>query len=70
MSNNIYRQAAELLDKNHVYKLTEEERLLINMAIIPLIVMDGLFPEDITLREGLEELAKIVEETSGSGVAG
>ncbi len=63
MSNNIYRQAAELLDKKHDYKLTEEERQLINTAIIPLMITNVL-GKDITLREGLEELAKIVEKAT------
>ena len=63
MSNNIYRQAKELLDKNHDYKLSEKERQLINTAIIPLMITK-VFPKDITLREGLEELAKLVGEVA------
>ena len=68
MSNNIYRQAKELLDRKHDNKLTEEEYQLINTAIIPLMITNVL-GKDITLREGLEELAKIVEEAGGSGGA-
>ena len=56
MSKNIYWQAKELLDKNHDYKLSEKERQLINTALIPLMTAE-VFPKDITLREGLEELA-------------
>ncbi len=69
MSNNIYRQAAELLDKNHDYKLSEEERQLIDTALIQLMTTK-VSRKDITLREGLEELAKLVEKAGGSGVAG
>ncbi len=65
MSNNIYRQAAELLDKNHDYKLSEKERQLINTAIIPLMITNVL-GKDITLREGLEELAKLVDKVAVS----
>ncbi|GAJ17701.1 unnamed protein product, partial [marine sediment metagenome] len=38
---------------------------LVNTAIIPLMVRtDGIFPKDITIGEGLEELAKIIEEVT------
>jgi hypothetical protein len=61
---NLFRQAKDLLDKKDSgAQLTEEELRLLNTAIIPLMVKtDGVFPEDITLAEGLEELAKILEE--------
>lgn len=61
---NIFRQARQLLDKkDNGAELTEEELQLINAALIPLMgKADGLFPEDSTIGEGLEELAKIVEE--------
>ncbi|MBA7486493.1 hypothetical protein ES707_22053 [subsurface metagenome] len=63
---NIFREAKQLLDKKDAgSKLTKEELQLINTAIIPLIVKtDGVFPEDITIEEGLEELAKILEEVT------
>jgi len=36
---------------------------LINTAIIPLMVkINGLFPDDITIGEGLEELAKMTPD--------
>jgi len=57
MDNNIYRQAAELLDKNHDYKLSEEERQSIDTALIQLMTTK-VSRKDITLREGLEEMAK------------
>ena len=63
---NIFRQVKELLDKKDAGGgLTEEELQLINTAIIPLMVKtDGVFPEDITMAEGLDELAKIIEEVA------
>ena len=63
-NSNIYRQAAQLLEKkDRGAELTEEELALINTAIIPLMVnTDGIFPDDITIAEGLDELAKMIEE--------
>lgn len=61
---NIFRQARELLEKKDSgAQLTEEELQLLNTAIIPLMVTNGIFPKDITISEGLEELAKMVGET-------
>jgi len=58
---NIFREAKNLLDKRDAgSELSEEELRLINTAIIPLMEADGIFPNDITIAEGLEELAKIV----------
>ena len=61
---NLFRQAKELLSKKDAGgQLSWEELKLINTAIIPLMVKaDGVFPKDITISEGLKELAKIVEE--------
>lgn len=63
MSGNIFRQAKELLDKkDRGGKLTPEEWQTIHTALIPLEVKtDGIFPKDITIGEGLEMLAKLVE---------
>lgn len=61
---NLFREAKQLLDKKESgAQLTEEELKLINTAVIPLMVRTwgGVFPKDITIGEGLEELAKIVE---------
>lgn len=60
---NLFRQARQLLDKKDSgAELTEEELGLVNTAIIPLMVKThGVFPEDIAIGQGLEELAKIVE---------
>lgn len=63
---NIFREAKQLLDKKDSGgALTEEELKLINTAIIPLMAKtDGIFPKDITISEGLEMLAKMVEEAT------
>lgn len=68
---NLFRQAKQLLDKKAGgSELTEEELQLIHTAIIPLMIKtDGIFPEDMTISQGLEELARIVEEAN-SDVAG
>lgn len=57
---NLFRQALEILDKNG--ERTEEERELLNTALIPLHIRGCPFPDDMTIAEDLEELAKIVEE--------
>ncbi len=61
-NNNIFRQDAELLKaKDAGSELTDEELKLINTAIIPLMIKaDGIFPNDITIREGIEELANMI----------
>ncbi len=64
MAENLFRQAKQLLDKKDAgSQLTKKELRLISRAIIPLMVKtDGLFPRDITIAEGLEELAKILDQ--------
>ena len=61
---NLFRQAKDLLDiKDAGGELTGEDLQLIGTAIIPLMVKtNGVFPEDITLAEGLEKLTNIIEE--------
>ena len=61
---NIFRQAKDLLDKKDAGgELTQAELQLIATAEIPLMVKaDGLSSEDITIGEGLEKLARILEE--------
>lgn len=63
MAENLFWQAKELLvKKDNGTELTGEELQLINTAIIPLMVKtDGIFPDDITIGEGLKALAKIVD---------
>ena len=58
---NIFRQALEVLDTKNGDR-TEEERGLLNTALIPLNIRGCPFPDDMTIGECLEELAKIVEE--------
>lgn len=66
MGDNIFRQAKELLDKkDNGAELTEEEHALIATAGIPLDVNTGFFPKDITTDEGLEALARMLEEAKG-----
>lgn len=67
---NIFRQAKQLLDrKDDGAELAEEELRLIDTAIIPLMVKtDGFFPDDMTIGEGLEELAKMVEEENANNL--
>ena len=64
MAENLFRRAKRLLDKKDSgARLTEGELRLIHTAIIPLMVKaEGFFLEDMTIGEGLEELAKMVEE--------
>ena len=56
---NIFRQAKLLLDTKRGDEMSEEDLQLIGTAIIPLMVRGCPFPEDITIGEGLEELANI-----------
>ena len=59
---NLFREAKALLDKKDSgAQLSEEELELINTAVIPLMVnTDGIFPDDITIAEGLKELARMI----------
>lgn len=61
---NIFRQARTLLQRKDAgEELTEEERQVIRTALIPFTVYTGdFFPEEITIAEGLEGLARLVEE--------
>lgn len=64
---NLFRQAKILLDKKDAgAELTEQELRLIHTALIPFTVKTAdFFPENITIAEGLEELASMVEEATG-----
>ena len=57
---NLFRQALEILDKNG--ERTEEERTLLNTALIPLNIHGCPFLDDMTIGECLEEMARMVEE--------
>lgn len=66
LAMNIFRQAAELLKaKDNGAELTDEEIDLVWAAITPVINMPG---PDMTVAEGLEMLAKLVE--ANNAVAG
>lgn len=56
--DNIFRQALEILHKNG--EMTEEEQELLAAATIPLDLMPQF--SNLTTRQGLEDLAKIVED--------
>ncbi len=71
VKDNIFRQAKILLDTKKGPEMTEDELQLINTALIPLVVKtNGIFPENMTIREGLEELAKIWDEANVAGSRG
>jgi len=61
-NTNIFREAKHLLDTKKGSEMNEEELLTINAATIPLNIRGCPFPDDMTIGECLEELAKIVEE--------
>ena len=63
---NLFRQAKELLRDKSILEMNEEEVLTVKAAQIPLNILPEL--SNMTTDQGLEELAKIVEEAS-SGVA-
>jgi len=61
---NLFRQAKELLDKKDAGgELNSRELQLINTAIIPLMIKtNGIFPKDITIGEGLEQLINMTND--------
>ena len=63
MTNNIFREARQLLRDKPVSEMNEEELHIVNAAAIPL----NILPEfnDMTIDEGLEKLSKIFQETVG-----
>ncbi|MBU0847431.1 hypothetical protein KKH23_09635 [Patescibacteria group bacterium] len=61
MTENLFRQAKQLWDSKNSWDMTKEERHLVAAAMIPLTVHGCPLPEDITISEGLEELAKILD---------
>lgn len=63
MDGNIFRQALEILHSRRGDEMSEEEEEIVAAAMIPL----NMLPEfnDKTTDEGLEVLAKIVEEARG-----
>ncbi len=62
---NMFRQAKQLLDKKDAgWELTEEELKLVNTAMMPLLG-GFIISEDLTISEGLEELATMLEGAIG-----
>ena len=59
-NNNIFRQAKQLLQDKPVLEMNEEELAIVNTATMPLLLLR--YFSDLSINEGLEELAKIVEE--------
>lgn len=59
-NNNIFRQAQVLLQQKPVSEMNEEELHIVNAATIPLNTLPQF--NDMTIEEGLEELAKMADE--------
>ena len=59
-NNNIFREARQLLQDKPVSEMNEEELHIVNAATIPLNILPSF--NGMTIDEGLEELAKIVED--------
>jgi len=67
-NSNIFRQAKQLLQDKPVLEMNEEELEVINTATMPLLLLRHF--SDMTINDGLEELAKIVEEDVGRSEPG
>lgn len=65
---NIFKQAKQLLDTKPVEEMNYEEVLTVKTAMIPL----NILPEfnDINIDEGLEKLAKLLDEANRQQVSG
>jgi hypothetical protein len=59
-NNNIFRQAKQLLNQKPVLEMNEEELKIVNTATMPLLLLRHF--SDRSINDGLEELAKMVEE--------
>ncbi|GAI47846.1 unnamed protein product [marine sediment metagenome] len=57
---NIFREALGILDNKHGDELNDEEEELLSAALIPLMILPQY--NHVDLREGLAELARMVEE--------
>lgn len=67
-NNNIFRQAKQLLQEKPVLEMSEEELQIINTATMPLLLLRHF--SDMTINDGLEELAKMVDEAHKDGSGG
>ena len=61
--SNIYRQAKQLRQEKPVLEMNEEESEVIKIAMMPILQLRQF--SEIPIDDGLEELAKIVEEDVG-----
>ena len=61
LNNNLFRQAKQLMDNSNGQQLTDEEWEVLGAAMIPLNHPACPYPEDMTVAECLEKLAKLVE---------
>ena len=59
-NNNIFRQAKQLLNNKPVLEMNEEELGVIKIATMPLLLLRHF--SDMSINDGLEELAKMAEE--------
>ncbi len=59
-NNNIFRRARQLLRDKPPSEMTEDELEVVKIATMPLLLLRQF--SDKPIDEGLEELAKIVEE--------
>ena len=59
-NNNIFRQAKQLLNHKPVLEMNAEELEIVNTATMPLLLLRCF--SDMPINDGLEELAKMVEE--------
>ncbi len=59
-NGNLFRQAQKLLKNKPIDEMTQGEVLTVKAATIPLTILPEF--NDVTTDEGLEELAKMVEE--------
>lgn len=57
---NIFREALEILNNKHDGNMTKEEAEIVSSAIIPLMILPQY--NHVDLREGLAELARMVEK--------
>lgn len=59
-NNNIFRQAKQLLNQKPVLEMNDKELEIVNTATMPLLLLREF--SDRSINDGLEELAKMVEE--------
>ena len=66
-NDNIFKKAKQLLRDKPVSEMNDEELLTVKAATIPLLQLPMF--NDLTIDEGLEELAEIVDEANREKVA-